>query len=45
MRAENLRLHRRGVLVDLAGEVRVRDELVWQGRPVYLNRQAKLAPT
>lgn len=44
VRAENLRAHRRGVLVDLVGEVRVRDELVWQGRSVYLNRQAKLAP-
>ena len=40
--AENLRPHRRGVLVDLVGEVRVGDELVWQGRSVYLNRSATL---
>ena len=40
--AENLRPHRRGVLVDLVGEVRVGDELVWHGRSVYLNRQVTL---
>lgn len=42
VRAENLRPHRRGVLVDLVGEARVGDELVWQGRSVYLNRSAHL---
>ena len=42
-RAENLRPHRRGVLVDLVGEALVGEELVWQGRSVYLNRSATLA--
>lgn len=42
VRAENLRPHRRGVLVDLVGEVRVGDELAWQGRSVYLNRSVTL---
>ena len=45
VRAENLRPHRRGVLVDLVGEARVGDEPVWQGRSVYLNRQVKLTGT
>ncbi len=43
VRAENLRPHRRGVLVDLVGEARVAGEPVWQGRSVYLNRQQTLA--
>ncbi|MFT3860562.1 MaoC/PaaZ C-terminal domain-containing protein [Micropruina sp.] len=42
VRAENLRPHRHGVLVDLIGEVRVGDELVWQGLSVYLSRHARL---
>ena len=42
VRAENVRPHRRGVLIDLVGEARVGDELVWQGRSVYLNRQVTL---
>ncbi len=42
VRAEHLRPHRRGVLVDLVGEARVDDELVWEGRSVYLNRSASL---
>ncbi len=44
VRAENLRPHRRGVLVDLVGEAAVAGETVWQGRSVYLSRQARLAP-
>lgn len=36
VRAGNLRSHRRGALVDLVGEVRVGDELVWDGVSTYL---------
>ena len=32
----NLRPHRRGALLDLVGEVRVADELVWEGVSTYL---------
>lgn len=35
-RAENLRPHRRGALIDLVGEATVGDELVWTGRSAYL---------
>lgn len=42
VRAEGPRPHRRGVLVDLVGEVRTAGELVWQGRSSYLNRQQHL---
>lgn len=34
----NLRPHRRGALVDLTGQVRVGDELVWEGVSTYLAR-------
>ena len=34
--AANLRPHRRGALVDLVGQVRVADELVWDGVSTYL---------
>lgn len=40
--AENLRPHRRGVLIDLVGTVHAGDDLVWQGRSTYLNRSARL---
>lgn len=43
VRPANARVHRRGVLVDLLGEVRVGDELVWEGVSSYLYRGAKLA--
>ena len=36
--AEALRPHRRGVLIDLVGEVSVDGELVWEGRSGYLFR-------
>ncbi len=36
VRAGNLRAHRRGALLDLVGEVRVADELVWDGVSTYL---------
>jgi acyl dehydratase len=36
--AENVRPHRRGSTVDLCGEVRVGDEVVWEGRSTYLAR-------
>jgi acyl dehydratase len=36
VRAGNLRPHRRGALFDLAGEVRVDTELVWDGVSTYL---------
>lgn len=42
VRAEGLRPHRRGVLVDLAGEVLVAGERVWTGRSTYLSRAASL---
>lgn len=38
----NLRPHRRGALLDLSGEIRVGDELVWDGVSTYLSRGAKL---
>ncbi|MFT3832906.1 MAG: MaoC/PaaZ C-terminal domain-containing protein [Micropruina sp.] len=43
VRAEGLRPHRRGVLVDLVGEALVAGEPVWTGRSTYLNRSASLA--
>lgn len=36
VRVENLRPHRRGGLLDVIGEVRVADELVWDGLSTYL---------
>ena len=39
---ENLRPHFRGAQADLVGEVRVGDELVWQGRSTYLFRGQKV---
>ena len=42
VRAEDLRPHRRGVLVDLAGEALVAGEPVWTGRSTYLNRSVRL---
>jgi acyl dehydratase len=36
------REHRRGVLIDLVGEARVGDELVWRGVSAYLARDASL---
>ncbi|WP_298751621.1 MaoC/PaaZ C-terminal domain-containing protein [uncultured Serinicoccus sp.] len=36
--AEHLAPHRKGSTVDLVGEVRVADELVWEGRSTYLVR-------
>ncbi|KUG56857.1 hypothetical protein AVL62_12045 [Serinicoccus chungangensis] len=38
--AERLAPHRKGSTVDLVGEVRVADELVWEGRSTYLVRGA-----
>ena len=43
VRATNLRPHRRGGLLDLAGEVRVGDELVWDGVSTYLATGVNLA--
>lgn len=37
-RAENVAAHRRGHTVDLVGEARVGDEVVWEGRSTYLVR-------
>ncbi|MGC5586014.1 MaoC family dehydratase [Ornithinimicrobium sp. W1679] len=37
---ENLQPHRRGHTVDLCGEVRVQDEVVWEGRSTYLARSS-----
>ena len=42
VRAERLRPHRRGVLIDLVGEARVGGSPVWQGRSTYLSRAATL---
>jgi acyl dehydratase len=36
--AENLRPHRKGTTVDLVGQARVGDEVVWDGRSTYLVR-------
>lgn len=36
--AEDLRPHRRGHTVDLVGEARVGEEVVWEGRSTYLAR-------
>lgn len=36
VRADGLRPHRRGALIDLIGEVRIADELVWDGVSTYL---------
>ncbi len=36
VRIENLRPHRRGAQLDVIGEVRVGDELVWDGASTYL---------
>ena len=42
--ATALRPHPRGAQVDLVGEVRVGDELVWEGRSTYLARGATAPP-
>lgn len=42
VRAEGPHPHRRGVLVDLVGEVLVAGEQVWTGRSSYLSRAARL---
>ncbi|MFT3970828.1 MAG: MaoC/PaaZ C-terminal domain-containing protein [Micropruina sp.] len=42
VRTEGPRPHRRGVLVDLVGEVLVAGEPVWTGRSTYLSRAARL---
>lgn len=36
VRLDNLRPHRRGALLDVIGEVRVADEIVWDGVSTYL---------
>lgn len=45
VRVENLRPHRRGALLDLVGEVRVADELVWDGVSTYLAPGAEVPGT
>lgn len=45
VRAGNLRPHRRGVQLDLLGEVRVGDDLVWEGVSTYLAAGATLPGT
>ncbi|MGZ4747525.1 MAG: MaoC family dehydratase [Oryzihumus sp.] len=42
--ATALRPHPRGAQVDLVGEVRAGDELVWEGRSTYLSRGAAAPP-
>lgn len=42
VRIENLRPHRRGALLDVIGEVRVADELVWDGLSTYLVPNAEV---
>jgi acyl dehydratase len=43
--AERLAPHRKGHTVDLVGEARVGDEVVWEGRSTYLVRGKGDAPT
>ncbi len=43
VRATNLRPHKRGALLDLAGEVLVGEELVWEGVSTYLAPGARVA--
>lgn len=45
VRVRNLRPHRRGALLDLVGEVRVGDELVWDGVSTYLAQGASVPGT
>lgn len=42
VRATNAQPHRRGATADIIGEVRVGDELVWEGLSTYLYRGAKI---
>jgi len=42
--AVDLRAHPKGAQVDLVGEVRAGDELVWEGRSTYLARGATAPP-
>lgn len=42
MRTTNLRPHKRGALLDLSGEVRVGQELVWEGVSTYLAPGARV---
>lgn len=43
VRAEGLRPHRRGALLDFVGQARVGDELVWDGVTTYLSPGAQVA--
>jgi acyl dehydratase len=43
VRVDNLRPHQRGALLDLIGEIRVHDELVWDGVSTYLAPGAEVA--
>ena len=43
VRAGNLRPHKRGATLDLIGEVRVADELVWEGMSTYLAPGAEVS--
>lgn len=45
VRVANLRPHKRGALLDLVGEIRVGDELVWDGTSIYLAQGASVAGT
>ena len=45
VRVANLRPHKRGALLDLVGEVRVADELVWDGVSTYLASGASVPGT
>ena len=45
VRVTNLRPHKRGALLDLLGEVRVADELVWDGTSTYLASGASVPGT
>ncbi len=45
VRVDNLRPHRRGALLDMVGEVRVADELVWDGVSTYLAPGASTSGT
>jgi acyl dehydratase len=44
-RATNLRPHKRGALLDIAGEIHVDGELVWDGVSTYLAPGAKVSGT
>lgn len=44
VRAERARPHWKGALFDLVGQVRVEDDLAWEGRSTYLARGATASP-